>query len=206
MQVQRNRSVSVSQSSDITHNESKRASSSSNLSSAHDGSNEALIATSSSESSRSEHSNYVPHSDMLTRPLEVVVPKMPDFDGIDFENLNLDDECEYLDEQIEYWEQEVAKLERVRCTADVPKLLVENVIKLRKELRELEVQEYALDLESYEPDGFLEICELSASKFGSKIRPGQENTADILDAIPPSGSLQHQQYLCRTSTGSESSE
>lgn len=47
---------------------------------------------------------------------------------------------------------------------------------------------------------------LVASKFGSNIKPGQENTADILEAIPPTGSLQYKQYLARASSGTDSSE
>jgi len=38
-------------------------------------------------------------------------------------------------------------------------------------------------------------------RFGSEIKPGQENTADILNAIPPSGHLQHKQYLNKASSG-----
>lgn len=46
----------------------------------------------------------------------------------------------------------------------------------------------------------------AASKFGSHIKPGQENTADILDAIPPSGSLQYRQYLNKASSGTDSGD
>lgn len=45
-----------------------------------------------------------------------------------------------------------------------------------------------------------------AGKFGSHIKPGQENTADILDAIPPSGSLQYKQYLSKASAGTDSGD
>lgn len=41
---------------------------------------------------------------------------------------------------------------------------------------------------------------------GSHLRPGQENTADILEYIPPASSLQYKQYLNRASTGTDSSE
>lgn len=64
----------------------------------------------------------------------------------------------------------------------------------------------AMDSQSYAADYLLPSSKLSTGKFGSHIRPGQENTADILDAIPPSGSLQHRQYLSRASTGTDSSE
>lgn len=49
-------------------------------------------------------------------------------------------------------------------------------------------------------------CGFSRGRFGSRLEPGQENTADILDAIPPSSSLQHRQYLNRASTGTDYSE
>lgn len=47
---------------------------------------------------------------------------------------------------------------------------------------------------------------LVAGRYGSQIRPGQENTADILDAIPPSGPLQHRQYLTKASSGTDHSD
>lgn len=209
IKADRSRPVPVPRSPDIVNNGNRLAPGIDNLGLNHGGSNETLIATSSSESSRNGLTDSSPRSDVLARPLEVVITETSDIDGfsrIDIENLNLEEECKYLDKQVEYWEQKVASLEYEKCKDDVPRTLVGKVVKLRKELRDLEVQEYVLDLESCESDGFSEACEISAGKFGSNIKPGQENTAYILDAIPPSGSLQHQQYLCRASTGTDSSE
>lgn len=168
---------------------------------------------------------------------------------IDLDKLQLEDEIKNLESQVEYWEHKVDDLERKRFGEDVPRTLVENVLKQRKRLRELDFQIYKLDLEteeyekqsrkfsplsneamsnnlspqshdshllcpSHEQDARIKnieyiespIRELVTSRFGSHIRPGQENTADILEAIPPSGSLQHKQYLTKASTVTDTSE
>lgn len=99
-------------------------------------------------------------------------------------DLSYEEECRRLEEKVEYWEQKIAELERKRFADDVSRTLVESIIKQRREIRELEFQLCKQNLE-----------QSAASKFGSQIKPGQENTADILNAVPPSGSLQHRQYL-----------
>lgn len=139
----------------------------------------------------------------------------------DSDALQVDDEDpELLELKAEalYWERQVEELERRQFADDVPRTLIENIMKHRKELRELEFQIYELSLNSehlFDQDqgqGFHEhgraggLSPRSASKFGSRIKPGQENTADILNAVPPSGSLQHRQYLSKASSGTDTSE
>ena len=169
----------------------------------------------------------------------------------DLDNLGLEEECKYLEEEAENLERRLDDLERKRFAEDVPRTLVENIIKLRKVERALEFQLYERTLESSNESSERQSCEKlsissrqhdghspsgggqfgidssnqiylmndvvallrhsdlsdrltakspsptnhSPSKFGSRIKPGQENTADILNAVPPSGSLQHRQYM-----------
>jgi len=144
---------------------------------------------------------------------------------IDIDDLRLKDECENLENQVQYWEQKVDDLERKTFSEDVSRTLVENLLMEKKLLRELEFQLYKLRLDSQDTfplsqrlsphfshlsnkgvdfDGT--NCKKYTGKFGSHIRPGQENTADILDAVPPSGSLQRRQYLSKASTGTDFSD
>lgn len=152
---------------------------------------------------------------------------------IDMEQLKIDQEILDLQQEAQYWEQKVEDLERRQFADDVPRTLVENFIKHRKELRELEFQIHELNLSNqyfgtqssyadsdheqsyfdhklindYHELGRTDLMSpRAASKFGSRIKPGQENTADILNAVPPSGSLQHRQYLNKASSGTDTSE
>lgn len=200
---------------------------------------------------------------------------------IDMDDLRLEDQCKDLEQQVKFWEDKVDDLERKRFSDDVPRTLVDNVLKQRRKLREIELQilmmsqdsgqtlnnaeipvskasinmQYNLDYDPHnyqrnqkmsedyvspkhfggsvadddthsEDDegfytrldekgggfggGFVDIGAVNTmqatGKFGSYIKPGQENTADILDAIPPSGSLQHKQYLNKASSGTDSGD
>lgn len=185
----------------------------------------------------------------ITEPLEIKVDdNLDDTTGtndVNFQNLlniddtdeeKLEDECKRMELEVKSLEQKVEELERKRFADDVPRTLVDRIIEKRRELRELDVQLYMINLA--ESDGTSDnLSQLSStngspgnsrfwnerygnvdpsmymtpgnnaisnqcntSKFGSQLKPGQENTADILNAIPPSGSLQHRQYLSKAST------
>lgn len=165
--------------------------------------------------SLSSNNRNIQNSDM-TQPLTVEINQFnddsDDYDSeSDFDDMlssqELEDECKRLEDEVRIWEQKVAELERKRFDDEVPRSLIDKMIDQRARLRDLEAQLYKLDLadESSMCIDF-DDSKPSTSRFGSQIQPGQENTADILDAIPPSGSLQHQQYLTRASTGTDSSE
>lgn len=154
-----------------------------------------------------------------------------------------------LQQVIDYWEQRLEEAERKRFAEDVPRTLVESVIKERRKIRDLECELIKKNLDHLEkrsnkssnsadsrnssndrdypkghtsdecatkhtsnsnvyhvqqhrrqPDAmvveFNKLSEEAAhARFGSHIKPGQENTADILEAVPPSAMLQHKQYL-----------
>jgi hypothetical protein len=125
-----------------------------------------------------------------------------------------------LEREAEYWAQIEEAAIRKQYRDDVPRTLVENIIKLHKEIREFEIQDYNQRLreqclyhddrgdlcfdetrikDDYEP-GLWSRLSPSLGKFGSHIEPGQENTADILSCVPPSGSLQYRQYLSKASS------
>lgn len=207
----------------------------------------------------------------LNMPLEVEIDSpdpglahpvsIDDILQIDINTTRLEEECQELEAQARYWEEQVEELERQQFADDVPRTLVENIIKHRKDLRNLEFQLYLQELESDESislvsSGFgdklsqspseqltssssppsnnrttmassststttitsamdnnhfmMDLRESSnyspAGKFGSLIKPGQENTADILNAIPPSSSQQRRQYLTKSSRATDTSE
>lgn len=151
-----------------------------------------------------------------------LVPTSADIDQM---GSHLEDECKVLEEQVRLWEQKVEELERQKFAPDVPTSLIDRMVELRKELRDLDTELFKLDLEeemrhvvvgekvftdtqlsNYLSHKDARFCSPQEARFGSQIKPGQENTADILDAIPPSGSLQYRQYLSRASTGTDYSE
>lgn len=228
------------------------------------------------------HAAY--HNNHSMKPLEIEIdsPQMDDEDGshhvltsaantplsledilqIDMDNLRLDEECRALEAEAQFWEQKVEELERRQFAEDVPRTLVDSIIRARKEVRDLEFQLYKQNLAAEEMDAFSDgnwnqtstatgadaeclslrdiqddddemyytnenngdddvddrmvmmmmsnkmstnTTNVSASsryvsdddlgKFGSHLKPGDENTADILNAIPPSGSFQHRHFL-----------
>lgn len=148
------------------------------------------------------------------------------------EELKLEQECLALEEEANYWERQVEELERKQYDSGVSRQLVERIIEGRRELRELELQLLEMNFNENEfwdnlgasrnqshhnqhrsaPSTDLKILEKkykptgAASKFGSHLKPGQENTADILNVVPPSGSLQHRQYLNKASSGTDTSD
>lgn len=165
--------------------------------------------------SLSSNNRNIQNSDMM-QPLTVEINQFnddsDDYDSeSDFDDMlssqELEDECKRLEDEVRIWEHKVAELERKRFDDEVPRSLIDKMIDQRARLRDLEAQLYKLELAD-ETSMCIEFDDSkpSTSRFGSQIQPGQENTADILDAIPPSGSLQHQQYLTRASTGTDSSE
>lgn len=200
-------------------------------------SNETVCAIERNKPAKSTASEYV-HLDL---PVEVQIDSpdpglahpvnLDDILQIDMDTVRLEEECQELEAQARYWEEKVEELERKQFAEDVPRTLVENIIKYRKDLRNLEFQLYLQELESeesissggklsYSPSDHqlsnnnsspMEACLFNeqispAAKFGSSIKPGQENTADILDAIPPSSSQQRRQYLTKSSRGTDTSE
>ena len=217
-------------------------------------------------------SKFAPRPDVFVQPaIEIDSPQMDlaipfsasnhpisldDIDQIDMDNLRLEDECRALEAQALFWEQKIEDLERKQFADDVPRTLVDSIIKHRRELRDLEYQLYRITLDSEESDTFSyegkmsqtmnwldeispsdqspvlmvdpQVCYMNdascvnnraselddlnvagikiSNKFGSHLKPGQENTANVLDAVPPPRSLQHRQYLNKASSGTDSSE
>lgn len=181
-------------------------------------SNETICDVDQTQTNSTSSSNRNNRHQDMTQPLSVEISQFnedsDDYDlECDFDDMlssqELEDECRRLEDEVRIWEHKVAELERKRFDDEVPRSLIDQMIDQRARLRDLEVQLYKLDLELTDEismcPGF-DDSKPSTSRFGSKIQPGQENTADILDAIPPSGSLQHQQYLCKASSGTDSSE
>lgn len=112
-----------------------------------------------------------------------------------------------LDEECKLLENEVDELERKRIPADVPRTVVDGIIKFRRSIRDYESKIIALKIERKKqeqakdetnnlklPDNIKTDCSWS------QLEPGQEDTADILDAIPPSASLQQMHYLKASSS------
>lgn len=231
-------------------------------------------------------SEFVPRNSATVQPLEIEIgsPQMDhavspfsasshpvsldDILKIEMDDFRFEEEFKALEAEAQYWEQKVESLERQQFAEDVPRTLVDSIIKHRRELRDLEYEiykralEYEIDkraLDSEESDILscegrlsqkwlddsspsdlqspvgnkyidtqmypmndvdcidnqlvedmdesLNLCDARASgKFGSQLKPGQENTADVLDAIPPPSSLQRRQYLNRASSGTDTSE
>lgn len=181
-------------------------------------SNETICDVDQTQTNSTSSNNRIIRNLDMTQPLSVDISQFnedsDEYDSeYDFDDMlssqELEDECKRLEDEVRIWEHKVAELERKRFDDEVPRSLIDKMIDQRARLRDLEVQLYKLDLELADE---ISMCpefddsKPSTSRFGSQIQPGQENTADILDAIPPSGSLQHQQYLCKASSGTDSSE
>lgn len=172
--------------------------------------------------------NYPMFVDEAIRPIS-----LDDIMRVDMESLRLEEECRMLESQVQRWEERVDQLERERFRRTSPRSLIDKLIQKRKYIRELDFQLFKLNLEAQDSDSLyrklspladnenqiqsykdsFQIIEnkkletnLAAGKYGSQIKPGQENTADILDAIPPSGQLQHKQYLTKTTSGTDYSD
>lgn len=83
----------------------------------------------------------------MDKDQELVCP----YEALDFDRLSLQDECTNLENKIRYMEEIVDQLERERFHPHVSRTLVDSVLKQRKRLRDVEVELYALELES-EPE------------------------------------------------------
>lgn len=178
---------------------------------------------------RHDNGAYLKHSDInRIQPLDIQVnvPVMSvekadhpigldDILQVDMETLRLEEECRMLESQVQYWEDKVEQMEREKFKRTASRSLIDKLIQKRKNIRDLDFQLFKLNLEVQDSDCLSQkLSPLSDSKnpihnsllagrYGSQIKPGQENTADILDAIPPSGQLQHKQYLTKASTGTD---
>lgn len=152
-------------------------------------------------------------------------------DFLNLDSSSLEEECQSLEEEIESIEQRVADIERGRLSGS-SRTLVDQIIRQRRQLRDLEMEIFECklrlnaqqkaanlvsptDIKQFQVpkgrnnlnlpiDSASEASCSSSSSLASPIKPGIENTADILDAVPPPAQLQRGDILNRTSNYMES--
>lgn len=154
----------INNSSSVSANQSKPASSSSDATqltnrSGNEQSNRSadntIQAGHSGQSQRCTNSNVNNVGDLNNCHSLATVDCPINLDSIsqlDLDQNRLEDECLSLQRQVEYWEREVEMLERKRCTDNFPAEFVEDIVKQRKKLRDLEAQIYRLNLDSDEAE------------------------------------------------------
>lgn len=103
---------------------------------------------------------------------------------IDLEQKLVDLNCEN-----EALEERVADMERERLRGN-SRTVVEEIIRRRRMNRELNTEIYVEKMR-------LKDAGIDVQGFNSDIRPGIEDTADILDVVPPPGQLQYCEMLDR---------
>lgn len=107
-----------------------------------------------------------------------------------------DEEYRLLKQRALQLEAEVDELERQRLLGSkqhLPRTLVDNIIKYRKNIRNLDIE--IATKKDKNTNVTPTITKEPIGRYGTKLRPGQEDTCDILDAVPPASNYQRTKFL-----------
>lgn len=117
---------------------------------------------------------------------------------VGIEGLNFDESCRHIQDEINFLEDRLAELERERLKGQ-SRIAVEEIIRQRRSIRDIdmEILKEKIRMKSKRKLGSIDTGCASPGTFSSPMRPGFENTADILDAVPPPGQFQHCDIMAR---------